>query len=376
MRIAIVTDMFDDSLNGAVISTRRLVDLLRQEHDVTLVTTGAEAPGRVILPRFYPPFASRVMKRMQFGFAWPRRAVLRRVFADVDVVHCQFAFPVGIASIGIARRLGKPVVSTFHVQAEQLAYNIGIQSERVVSLFYKFFIASFYDRCDEVVCPSRFAEQELRRRGLRAPTRVISNGVTPLYRQAEAPRAPAPDGRFVVLMVGRLAAEKRQEVLIDAVSRSRHKERIELVLLGTGPRREEIERLASRLPRPVRITAVPPEQVVAHYQQADLYVHASEVEVECLTVLEAMACGRTPVIADSERSATRQFALDERSLFSRGNPDELARRIDYWIEHPEELARSNERYLRAAEAYRIENSARALVGLYQDVTRKSLPGPS
>ena len=51
-----------------------------------------------------------------------------------------------------------------------------------------------------------------------------------------------------------------------------------------------------------------------------------------------------PVIADSPRSATPQFALDERSLFPAGDTDALAQRIDWWIEHPEERQAMERRY--------------------------------
>lgn len=36
-------------------------------------------------------------------------------------------------------------------------------------------------------------------------------------------------------MIGRLSNEKRQDVLIDAVKKSRHADRIRLVLAGQGP---------------------------------------------------------------------------------------------------------------------------------------------
>ena len=69
---------------------------------------------------------------------------------------------------------------------------------------------------------------------------------------------------------------------------------------------------------------------------ADLYVHTSDAEIEAMSCMEAFACGLVPVIADSPRSATPQFALDERSLFPAGDTDALAERIDWWIEHPAE----------------------------------------
>ncbi len=70
---------------------------------------------------------------------------------------------------------------------------------------------------------------------------------------------------------------------------------------------------------------------------ADLYVHAATVEVECMTVLEAMGCGLPLLIADSPKSATKQFALDDRSLFPCNDAQKLSEKIDYWVEHPAEL---------------------------------------
>ena len=78
---------------------------------------------------------------------------------------------------------------------------------------------------------------------------------------------------------------------------------------------------------------------------ADLYVHPAEIEIEAISCLEAISCGLVPVIADSPRSATRFFALDEKNLFRFNDPTDLAGRIDYWIGHPEEKAEYSEKYL-------------------------------
>ena len=58
-----------------------------------------------------------------------------------------------------------------------------------------------------------------------------------------------------------------------------------------------------------------------------------------------------PVISDSERSATNAFALDEKNLFKNNDPQDLANKIDYWIEHPEEKEKYSERYLNYADRF-------------------------
>jgi glycosyltransferase involved in cell wall biosynthesis len=100
---------------------------------------------------------------------------------------------------------------------------------------------------------------------------------------------------------------------------------------------------------------------------ADLYVHAAIVEVECMTVLEAMGCGLPPLIADSPKSATKQFALDYRSLFPCNDIQKLAERIDYWVEHPAELKEAGQNYHVYSQRYRIEQSYEKLINIYRNV---------
>ncbi len=194
LRIAMVIDSWDDAANGAVISTRRFTDLLREHgHTVTILAAGEPAPGKVVLRPFYIPFANDIMRKMRLPFAWPTPAIIDATLAKQDIVHVQFPFYLGVKAITTARRLGKPVVSTFHVQAEHLLYNIGVRNQGLVEQVYRFFLRTIYDRSDHVVCPSAFAERELTSRGLKVPTSVISNGVPPEFR-------PVPPG------VGRLTS--------------------------------------------------------------------------------------------------------------------------------------------------------------------------
>ncbi|MEE3468969.1 MAG: glycosyltransferase, partial [Eubacterium sp.] len=55
--------------------------------------------------------------------------------------------------------------------------------------------------------------------------------------------------------------------------------------------------------------------------------------------------GKVPLIADSPRSATRYFALTDRNLFRYNDPQDLADRMDWWLEHPEERLSCSKSYL-------------------------------
>jgi glycosyltransferase involved in cell wall biosynthesis len=290
------------------------------------------------------------------------------VFSRQDVVHVQFPFWLGIRAVKLARQAGLPVVSTFHVQAEHLLHNVGIRNQVAVDWVYRLFLRTVYDRSDRVVCPSAFAERELRRYGLRAPATVISNGLPPQYRPI--PRSAWPDlgGKFTILSVGRLAREKRHDLLIDAIRRSRHEARIQLVVIGDGPLRRQLEEQARPLSNAPRFLYLAPPELIPYYNAADLDVHAAEVEVECMSVLEAMGCGAPCLIARSPLSATSQFAISDRFLFESGARDELTARIDWLIDHPEELREARARSRQAAEAYRIDVSVEKLLAVYGAVT--------
>ena len=70
-------------------------------------------------------------------------------------------------------------------------------------------------------------------------------------------------------------------------------------------------------------------------------------------------------VSDSRLSATSQFALDERSLFKAGDAEDLARKIDWWIEHPKEKEEMEHAYAESANQYTLEHSVQACVRMFE-----------
>ena len=73
-------------------------------------------------------------------------------------------------------------------------------------------------------------------------------------------------------------------------------------------------------------------------------------------VSKHLVCGLVPIIDNSKKSATPQFALHENSLFLPGNYLDLAKKIDYWIEHDEQRKKQEKIYADSGIKYHIENS--------------------
>ncbi|HZP40860.1 MAG TPA: glycosyltransferase [Candidatus Binatia bacterium] len=369
LRIAFLTDTFDGGASGGTHSAMRFVDGLRKDHDVTVLTTGGRtSPGRVVLPGLQVPL--RRMKANGFTFAMPRRAVMEAAFAGADVVHLQFPFWASFVALACARRVGVPVVAAFHVQPENILYNVGLKSRRLSEAMYRFWVDRFYNRADAVACPTRFAEDLLRAHGLTTPSFVVSNGVAPAITRRTVAREPGEEHAFVLLAVGRLAPEKRHDVLFEAVRRSRHRDRLRLVVAGAGPQERALRRRAQALPHPPLIGFFSTVRLERLYNTADLFVHCSEVELEGMAVLEAMGCGLPVLVADSPNSASKCLAIGPEFRFRSGDPADLAARIDRLVEHPAELARARERTYAAARAYGFEESLARLVDVYRRVVER------
>ena len=159
----------------------------------------------------------------------------------------------------------------------------------------------------------------------------------------------------MIQFTDRLSKEKTHKVLIDAVNLSKYRDKIQLVFAGIGPLHDKLEKQGNKLPNPPEFRFFSRADLVRQLNMADLYVHPAEIEIEAISCLEAIACGLVPVIANSPRSATRYFALDERNLFHNKDAKDLAKRIDYWIEHPEEKAALAERYKGFVQQHEYEH---------------------
>ena len=175
--------------------------------------------------------------------------------------------------------------------------------------------------------------------------------------------------KFVVCMVGRLADEKRQDLIIKAIAKSKYNENIQLILCGLGPNDEIYKRLAKRckLANPLKIKFCTPSELRDILNYIDIYVHCSDYEIEGISAIEAITCGAVPIISDHPLCATKEFALDkEHCLFKHGSVKDLTNKVEYFYEHPEEINRLSSMYLESSKKYSMDASVDALEQMFVD----------
>lgn len=393
MVLVLVIDSIFASNNGTSISSRRFAEaLVRHGHTVRVVTfdehkTDGFDPETgftlYLVPELIVPVVTKLAHLQKDVWAKPVHATLERAFSGADVIHIYNPWPLGRAAQRIAKSMGVPTLGAFHCQPENITYNIGLGWCRPAAhLVYVLLNLLFYRHFTQIHCPSKFIAVQLRKHGYRQWLHVISNGVHPDFKpaeniemtegQAQANKSKQMgDGKlYRILMVGRLSPEKRQDVLIRAAALSRHAAGIQLIFAGCGPRESRLREMGNQLPRPPIFCFLDKSRLIGLMQSCDLYVHASDVEIEGISCLEAISCGLVPVISDSRMSATAQFALSTENLFQSGNPQQLAERIDYWLENPELIIQAKQEYRQFIRQYDLDSSIRRIEAVYDRLSHQ------
>ena len=373
MKILIVIDQFDDANNGTTISAKRFAEgLINLGHEVYIVSTGEPRENKYVVKAMpLPIIVSKIVKSQGMTFAIPNKDILKEAISKVDVVHFYMPFVLSYQALKIAEELNVPRTAAFHVQPENITYTISLgKNTKVNDKIYEFFRDKFFNRFKHIHCPSEFIANELKKHGYTAKTYVISNGVGPDFKYRKNDKKQEFKDKFVITMIGRLSNEKRQDLIFDAISKSKYSDKIQLVLAGKGPKYNRYKKLGEKLHNKPVIDFFDKEHLLELLGMTDLYIHSADAEIEAISCIEAFACGIVPIIANSPKSATPQFALDERSLFEAGNSDDLAKKIDYWIENEVERKNMEIKYSEHAENYRIEKSMKKIEGMFEDAIRE------
>jgi len=204
--------------------------------------------------------------------------------------------------------------------------------------------------------------------------RVITNGLE--IAESEIVPYKSTNELIVVLCIGRLSNEKSQSTLIEAMRYSKYADRIQLHFAGKGPCQKRYEREVKKLLKEGVIKYEPVFGFYSHdrlkeiIRTAYLYIHCAWVEVEGLSCAEAIREGVVPIIATGEFTASSQFALDSRSTFAERDSKELAAKIDWWIEHPEQRAEMGIKYAHSIKKYNATDAIAQMIDMYQDSIKK------
>ncbi|MCU0634862.1 MAG: glycosyltransferase [Gemmatimonadaceae bacterium] len=238
------------------------------------------------------------------------RAIRRALRDDrPDIVWCATEFRLGHLGRRAARAAGVPVVSSYHTDFEQYAkaYGTGAIGRPV-----REWLAAFHRRTALVLAPSQSAIDGLAAVGVPGAELwgrcVDTTRFHPGLRDEAWRHRHGLVGPTTLLVVSRLAPEKRVDLVLEAFGRARSllpSHALRLLVVGDGPLERTLHAQARRILGTdgsaldeIRLLGGRDRdrELPRLYANADAYVFASTTETLGLVVLEAMASG-LPVAA-------------------------------------------------------------------------------
>lgn len=308
MIIGIFTDTFYPEVNGVATSCLNLYqELQRRGHTVHVYAPKCKGWEEFQSDTVHYLESKQFILLKDRNVALPGMGTIRQALdMHFDVVHTNSEFIVGFLGTYIARHTGCVRIHTYHTVWEDYTYYIthGI-GDNTAKNFAKRYSEWWCDRFDRVIVPTAKTENLLRQYGVETPIDIIPSGMdlrrfAPEKHSAEeraATRAECgiPEGKRVLLNIGRLAKEKNLEKILRVFPElHRRLPDVQLVIIGEGPLKQTLQEQAETLGVADSVSIVgakPWEKIDRYYAIGDVFVSASHSETQGLTYIEAAASG-------------------------------------------------------------------------------------
>ena len=384
MRIGIFTDTYPPFVNGVSTSVAMLEKALTKlGHQVYIVTVNNENMKYKYENNDHiiriPGVPIGIYDYRLTG-AYPLKAVKKIAKWNLDVIHSQTEFGVGTFARIIAKQYNIPLVHTYHTMYEDYVHYITKgyfdgPSKKIVE-----YLTNFY--CDqtatELIVPTKktydlFKEKYHYTRNVHiVPTGIeVERFYSENFKKKELDDLRNQIGlskdQFTILFVGRLAAEKSVDLLIEAQRDLAKKYNAILMIVGDGPDMQKYQELAMKynIEDNVIFTGkVPWTEVTKYYQLADIFATASRSETQGLTVIEAMAASLPVVAVDDESFRTVVVEGLNGELFD--TKGEYKKYVESFINDPVKLKRFSKQARINADQYSSKYFAERVLDVYED----------
>ena len=372
IKVGIFTEVYHPTINGVVVSidtfTKELANLGVESTVFAPSGRGAREEQGVVRIHSIP-----VHPDYPLPMPWFSKTFRRISRFGLNLIHTQHPAVMGWTGLRAARRLGIPVVTTYHtliveyVKTHAKLLPFGPDLMRWLSREY-------CNRVDLVITPSPSMRRELQKYGVTTRIEVNQTGI-----YLEDFRHPLDDirGEFgipqnhrILLFVGRLSDEKNVKMLLTALSIISYERRdVHLLLVGDGPQRKEYERLARYLGVDRQVTFagfVPKEKTSTLFGAVDAFVFPSTTDTQGIVIMEAMAAG-IPIIAVDALGPGDIIEHEKTGLLTEDDPAEFAQAIVRVLQNKKLASALAANAKNEAVKYSAQETAKRQLALYESV---------
>ncbi|MCX7842715.1 MAG: glycosyltransferase family 1 protein [Clostridia bacterium] len=289
-----------------------------------------------------------------------------------DIIHITTPMGIGLMGLRYAGERGIPVVSSFHTNFD--AYLKYYKLEYFEDIAWNFF-RWFHGFSRLNFCPSMDTLKTLEAKGIEN-LRIWSRGIdtkkfSPVNRDNELRKRLGGSNKTLFLYVGRLAAEKDLDILMQSILQTNelHPGEAVFVLVGDGPYAEDLKKMA---PDNVVFTGYKKgQELAAIYASCDVFAFPSSTETFGNVVLEAMASG-TPVIAVNSGGVKDSIIHEYNGLLCRPRDSQsFTAAISTMLQNKEQIDRMSSNALEYTKSKSWDRIFSSLVADYSSVISES-----
>ncbi len=245
-----------------------------------------------------------------------------------DLVQSSTPESMGVWARAVARSSRAPLILIYHTALDhyariRISKKLGGLIGGACGNIVHWWMDRYYRSANLVLAPSEYMKTELTHRVDR-PVEVFSRGVnsttfSPAYRKRT-------DQKIRVLYTGRIAPEKGLDLFIELF---RHRDDIELMMVGDGPYLEELREALPGAVFPGRLSG---GELSRAYADADIFVFPSRTDTLGNVVLEAMSSGLPVIVSDA--MGPRELVKHGQTGFVAANIEQFDNYLDWLIKDP------------------------------------------
>jgi len=387
MNIGIFSDTYVPQLNGVATSTQTLANALREKgHNVYVFTpsdpriAGDDEANTYRIPSMPFVFVRNYRAGMFFSPLLLRK--IRKL--NLDMVHTQTEFTLGLLGKLISTTHGIPMIHTYHTMYEDYVHYIG-GGNILTPEFARDFSKMFCNASMRIIAPTKKTETLLRSYGVTKPISIIPTGVNINHFRKEnyAPEeivalrkelgleADTP----VILSLGRVAKEKSIDIIIAALPKLLQKlPEAKMLIVGEGMILDELQTYADELgvSEYVIFTGGKPwAQIGKYYQLGNLFCSASVSETQGLTFAESMAAG-VPVVAKKDECIENIITHNETGMLFE-DEEELSELLYRVLTDSQLQKRLSDTARKSIELLSVETFCDSVESLYMDISENETP---
>jgi 1,2-diacylglycerol 3-alpha-glucosyltransferase len=346
LKILIALESYPPTINGSGIATRRLVTgLARRGHEVTVFCPGKTIRNDIKIEdgvSIYRISSLPVIFYKEYRFSPFANISIKNIYKKLnpDIVHIIDHLFVAGAVHKIAKKNKIKTIGTNYFTPNNWLINLKIKKNSALykiceKILWQAFL-KIYNKIDIITVPTFYSKKLIQSICIKKSVKVISCGIDlGMFKKNKIDenifiKFKIDKNKITLLSVSRLDKEKRVGVLLKALYLIKDKIDFQCIVTGSGKDKKNLETfvLENGLSNKVIFTDFVSDSDLKNlYKISNIFLTASEVELQGLSIMEALASG-LPVIA-SNSMAIPELVQDGVNgyLFEEGNASDASKKI-------------------------------------------------